>query len=365
MMLAILFSCAGDEARSRRCGDEVLVGSECQDVSTEPWDSGAHELDGGFPTSGDTGQEATENFLADPGFEEGLFTDPWDPAATPPGWTATGSPQWLRTGEGLVSGDAHGGDAVVALEGGDALQQSVERLLTFDGRYVVRAWTRADAPTDAELAIAFLDASRAVLAETVAPITAWPEWRVHSLGVQGPEDLQHIAASIRGVAGAAWFDDVRLEIASADRLTFDLGAAGPVFDGFGVQVSPGDSAFVAETMEALGVRFVRVAVDDAKDSDLVATRAATGKAPWLVTSNALEEADAWTSRVQALDALGIHPEAIELLDDPSVVDEATYATLVEATRSALDTAKLGDVAIAGPGTPLEGHEPREIGRAHV
>jgi hypothetical protein len=300
-----------------------------------------------------------ENWLDDPGFEEGLFTSPWDPTATPPGWTAVGSPAWLRTGEGLEPGDAHGGDAVVALEDGDELHQSVERLLTFDDRYVVRAWTRADAPTDAELAIAFLGASNAVLAESVAPITGWPDWQRHSLGVQGPEDLQHVAVSIRGASGTAWFDDIRLEIASADPVTFDLGETAHAFEGFGVRVSPGDSAFVAETMAALGLRFVRVAVDGAKDGDLLVTQAATGKAPWLVTSRVVEDAGAWVDRVQALETLGIHPEAIELVDDTTIIDEPTYTALVDATRSALDIAQVA-VPIAGPGAPLRGHEARDF-----
>jgi hypothetical protein len=66
--------------------------------------------------------------------------------------------------------------------------------------------------------------------------------------------------------------------------------------------------------------------------------------------------------VQALDGLGIHPEAIELLDDPSAVDEKTYAALVAATRAALDAAKLQDVAIAGPGTRtlVEQHQARDF-----
>ena len=367
MTIALLLSCVADDASTTRCGDGVLVGSECQEVSTEPWEEGPHELDGGFPTRGDTGLGATENFLVDPGFEEGLLTTPWDPAATPPGWTATGSPAWLRTGAGLEPGEAHGGDAVVALESGDGLDQSVERLLTFDDRYVVRAWARADVPTDATVAISFLGAGSAVLAETVAPITAWPDWRVHSLGMQGPEEFERVAASIRGAAGAAWLDDVQLEVVSADPVTFDLALATHSFDGFGVQVAPLDIAFLPETLQALGIRFVRVSVTGAKDADLVATEAATGKAPWLLTSTDPAGdvdgfAEAWVSRVQALDGVGIRPEAIELLDDPSAVDEETYAALVDATRAALDAAKLQDVAIAGPATRTlaDEHEARDF-----
>lgn len=367
MIVAVLLSCAGDDASRTKCGDGVLVGSECQDVSTEPWEEGPRELDGGFPTSGDTGLDATENFLVNPGFEEGLLTTPWDPAATPPGWTATGTPSWLRTGDGLEAGDAHGGDAVVALDAGDALDQSVEGLLTFDDRYVVRAWIRADVPTDAAVGISFLGAGSTVLGETVAPITAWTDWRLHSLGMQGPEDLQRVAASLRGAAGAVWLDDVRLEVVSADPLTFDLGAATQSFEGFGAQVAPAETAYVAQTLEALGIHFVRVSVTGAKDEDLVATEAATGKAPWLLTStDAVEDVDAfaqsWASRVLALDAAGIHPEAIELLDDPSALDAETYAALVDATRASLDAAKLQDVAIAGPGTRtlVDQHEARDF-----
>jgi hypothetical protein len=367
MMFSFLFSCTPDESSATGCGDGVLVGSECEDASTEPWEDGPRELDGGFPTTADTGLDANENWLDDPGFEEGLLATPWNSAATPPGWTASGSPAWLRTGAGLESGDAHGGEAVVALESGDELHQSVERLLTFDDRYVVRAWTRADTPTNAEVAITFLDASGGVLVESVAPITAWPEWRVHALGVQGPEELQHVSAAIRGAGAAAWFDDIRLEIASTDPVAFDLSATAHAFEGFGVQLAPQETAFLPETMAALGLRFVRVSVGGAKDAELVAAHAATGKASWLVTSDdAVEDAEGfaqgWVSRVLALDALGIRPEAIELLDDPSTVDETTYAALVDATRSALDAAALGDVAIAGPGTRtlLEGHEARDF-----
>ena len=367
MTIGFLLSCTAGDASTTRCGDGVLVGSECQDASTEPWEEGPRELDGGFPTSGDTGLAATENWLVDPGFEEGLLTTPWDPTATPPGWTATGSPTWLRTGAGLEPGEAHGGDAVVALESGDGLDQSVEQLLTFDDRYVVRAWARADVPTDAAVAISFLGSASSVLAETVAPITAWPDWRVHSLGMKGPDDLQRIAASIRGAAGAAWLDDVRLEVVSADPLTFDLAAETHAFEGFGVQVAPLETSFLPETLAALGIRFVRVSVTGAKDADLAATQAATGKAPWVLTStDPVEDVDgfaqSWASRVQALVGVGIHPEAIELLDDPSAIDAATGAALVAATRKALDAAKLQDVAIAGPGTRtlVDQHDARDF-----
>jgi hypothetical protein len=366
MMLALLFSCAGEDASTIQCGDRVLVGSDCQDVSTETGDDGPHDVGDGFPTSGDTGTDAAENQLVNPGFEEGVLTTPWDPTATPPGWTATGSPEWLRTGAGLDPGEAHGGDAVAALEKGDGLDQSVEHLLTFDDRYVVRAWARADTPTDAEVVLSFLGAGGAVLAELVAPITAWSDWGVHSLGMQGPVDSQRVSASIRGAGGAAWFDDVNLEVASSDPLTFDLAASTQSFEGFGAQVAPLDTEFVPETLEALGIRFVRVDGTGAKDEALVETEAATGKLPWLLTSSdAVGDVDAfaqsWVSRVQALDALGIPPEAIELLDDPSAVAPKTYAALVDATRAGLDAAKLQAVTIAGPGTRtlVEQHEARD------
>jgi hypothetical protein len=108
-------------------------------------------------------------------------------------------------------------------------------------------------------------------------------------------------------------------------------------------------------------------VTGAKDADLVETAAATGKAPWIVTStdkiaDVDDFAQSWASRVQALDSVGVHPEAIELLDDPSAVDAKTYAALVDATRKALDAAKLQDVAIAGPGTRtlVDQHEARDF-----
>ena len=133
-----------------------------------------------------------------------------------------------------------------------------------------------------------------------------------------------------------------------------------------MQVAPLETAFLPET-EALGIRFVRVSITGAKDAELVDTEAATGKAPWLLTStDPAGDVDAfaqtWVSRVQALDAVGIRPEAIELLDDPSVFDEPTFAALVDATRASLDAAKLQDVAIAGPGTRtlVDQHEARDF-----
>jgi hypothetical protein len=378
-MIALLFFSCASEPKATRCGDAALVGSECEDFSAEAPDD-RHQLEGGFPSSGDTELELPGNLLLDPGFEEGLLVTPWDPTVIPPDWTAGGTPEWLRTGAGLLSGDARSGQAVVELADGDELHQAIARLLTFDDRYVVRAWARADELSDAEISLSFLDGSGSVLAESTFPITAWPDWRAHALGAEGPDGVQSVAAAIRGTDGPVWFDDIRLEVATTDPVTFDLAATTHALEGFGAEVSPYaiDTTYLAETIAGLGLRFVRVDVasETATDKDLLATHAATGKTPWLVTAasvpavftdgaGALTDvagfAAYWASRVQALDGLGIHPEAVDLVDDPSGIDDATYASLVDATRSALDEALLGDVGIAAPGTRtlLADHEARD------
>ncbi len=197
---------------------------------------------------------------------------------------------------------------------------------------------------------------------------------------RGPRARSTWRPLIRGVDGAAWFDDIHLELASTAPVTFDLSASTHAFEGFGVQVSPYaiDATFLAQTMTALDLRYVRIDVvsETPTDDDLLATRAATGKAPWLLTaanppaeltdgSGTLTDVDGfaqyWASRVQAIEALGIEPEAIEPLGDSTFVDDDSYAALVDATRTALDAALLGDVAIVAPGTAtlLARHEARD------
>jgi hypothetical protein len=252
----------------------VLVGSECQDVSTEPWEDGPQRDSTGISDERRHGLDATENHLADPGFEEGLLTSRGIPPPRRPGGRRPDRREWLRTGAGLEAGDAHGGEAGRGARGAATGSTNPSRaLLTFDDRYVVRAWRRADTPTDAESSSRSSAAGSTVLPTTGAPITAWPDWRVHSVGMQGPEDLQRVAASIRGAAGAAWFDDVRLEVASADPLTFDLAGGDALVRRLRAQVAPSETAFVGAPLEALGIRFVRVSVTGAKDADLVATEA--------------------------------------------------------------------------------------------
>ncbi len=185
-------------------------------------------------------------------------------------------------------------------------------------------------------------------------------------------------------------------------LVFDAGATGQAVLGFGAQVWPGDTAWEAP-LAALGARFARMALNPGFGSlesappegasaaemdawvsehleDAYPTLLSTYQETWftleeqnittvmhlweappawesdgvLDSARVDDFAQLWASVLVALDAEGVRPRWVELVNEPdgtwnTCIWPDDYRALVIATRAALDARGLEDVGILGPG----------------
>lgn len=318
--------------------------------------------------AGDTGapsppEPAPTNLLDNPGFSDGSGDLP---------------SSWSRYGTGEIDWSS----GRVSL-GGPSFALLYQRVpATAGSRYTASAWaTSADGTSDAALKLEFHDASEQKISESVWPLSAPEGGGRFTLAAVAPEGTALATVALYGVGEPrSVFDDAALYDTTPGpipELVFDLDEVGQVFDGMGAQIwgYAADTDTLSDALVGLNIRRVRIenVWETATDAQLQETATLTSALgiSWLYMAWAEPGAFSqggvltdpegfgvwWAGEVAALDALGIRPAHIELMNEPDSggawstgISPEDYRTLVVATRRALDSAGFGDVGIVGPGT---------------
>ena len=317
----------------------------------------------------DTGEAEAppEQLLLNPSFEDGT-------AALPDHWLPYGDGSYARDETDSAEGAQH-----VAL-GGAPFALLYQRVPATPGqRYIASSQLRSASGTgDATLKLEFHDAAERKLVEEVWALSAPRSWTRATLAAVAPAEAATVTLALVGSGDVPCrFDDATLATAPRDTLILDLEDTAQVFEGFGAQIwGYASNQPVLETgLRGLRIRHVRVenVWEQATEAQLAQTWALTSAlgVSWLSmawaepggfsTGGRLTDpagfAAWWAAEVAAMDAAGRRPYAIELMNEPDSggawstgIDPDTYATLVGATRTALDARGLSSVGIVGPGT---------------
>lgn len=390
--LACLVGCATACTPGERAAPstEVATGSASgvQDTGTLPetsFPTADTALDTGSSTPSlptqegfDTGDVAPVSLLMNPSFEEGPATVPWDFSAPPAHWLRFGGGDY-----GWWEGEAADGDRYVEL-GGSPFALLYQRMPAEPGqRFLARAEaTSAGGRGAGTLKLEFQDGDEVKLDSFEWALSAPRDWRDYTVGAVAPDDAAYATLALVGAGEAVFWDAAAVWVEETPRVTFDREATRQTFHGLGTQVWAygWDDALLRRVLEELQIRYVRIenVYETATDEQLLTLHDMTSSlgiewvfhcwsgpgtysvagpsSPAGVLVDVEGFAGWWVDQVVELDALGVRPPWIELMNEPDSggawstgISSMDYADLVQQVRAGLDAQGLNEVKIVGPG----------------
>ncbi len=307
----------------------------------------------------DTGDPALAQLLENPSFEDGEAS-------------------WLRYGEGDyagVGGDSVDGARAMRLSGAPFALLYQRAPISAGQRVQAGAWARSDSGTgNATLKLEFHDGSGQKLASEEWALSAPVTWASFQVAATAPEGAAEVGLALVGSGEGAHWDSAWLSPDDRAWLSMDLGQTQQVYGGLGTRVwgYGSDNTLLTRALDALEIQVIRIAPESATDAELQALHALTEARgvrwilhPWSAPSPMVQDGmlrdvaafAAWTvQELQRLEALGIVPVYIELMNEPDSggawstgITVADFAQLSAAVREGLDAAGLQKVGILGPG----------------
>ena len=306
----------------------------------------------------DTGDPRPEQLLLNPSFEDG-------------------ETHWSRYGDGSYSTGAGAQDGEPALNlGGSPYALLYQRAPALPGqRYRAGAWARSESGRgEAALKLEFHDTQGKKLHSEDWTLSAPQRWAAFDVAAIAPEGSAEVGLALVGSGEVVQWDAAWLNAEEPLWLSFDLNQSQQRFDGLGTQVwgYGTDNTLLAQALDDVDIQLIRLAPESASDAQLQALHEITQSRgiswilhPWsapnpMVSQGMLVQVSdfaAWTvNEVQRLQALGIVPAWIELMNEPDSqgqwstgISPENYAQLAAEVRSGLDAVGLQSVGLLGPG----------------
>ena len=326
--------------------------SQLDSPSDSPVDTGT------APDPFDTGDPLATQLLLNPSFEEGESA-------------------WSRYGEGSYDWSESGAQegAVCLSLGGSPYALLYQRVPATPGQlYRAGAWARSESGRgNATLKLEFHDAQGQKLHSEDWALSAPQAWGAFDVVAKAPEGSAEVGLALVGSGEVVQWDAAWLQAEERAWLSFDATQSQQSFQGLGTQVwgYGTDNALLEKALDEVDIRLIRIAPESASDAQLQALHAITESRgiswilhPWSAPNPMINQgmltqvsdfADWTVNEVQRLEALGIVPAWIELMNEPDSqgqwstgISTSNYAQLASEVREGLDAAGLQSVGILGP-----------------